>query len=70
MIIIIQKNRCDLKLISFIRNKFSNLENNLGDTSSYKGIKKSKNTKLINTLMIILFIMLFMGSYVVSIINK
>lgn len=56
MIIIIQKNRCDLELISFIRNKFSNLENNLGDTSSYKGIKKSKNTKLINTLMIILFI--------------
>lgn len=56
MIIIIQKNRCDLELISFIRNKFSNLENNLGDTSSYKGIKKAKNTKLINTLMIILFI--------------
>ena len=74
MIIIIQKNRCDLELISFIRNKFSNLENNLGDTSSYKGIKKSKNTKLINTLMIILFIAtlccLWGAMWSVSLINE
>lgn len=55
-IVIIQKNGCDLELINFIRNKFKDLENHLGDTSSYKGIKKVKNTKLINTLMIILFI--------------
>ena len=34
--IIIQKNSCDLELINFIRSKFENLENNLGDTSSYK----------------------------------
>lgn len=74
MIIIIQKNRCDLELISFIRNKFSNLENNLGDTSSYKGIKKLKNTKLINTLMIILFIAtlccLWGAMWSVSLINE
>lgn len=74
MIIIIQKNRCDLELISFIRNKFSNLENNLGDASSYKGIKKSKNTKLINTLMIILFIAtlccLWGAMWSVSLINE
>ncbi len=74
MIIIIQKNRCDLELISFIRNKFSNLENNLGDTSSYKGIKKAKNTKLINTLMIILFIAtlccLWGAMWSVSLINE
>ena len=74
MIIIIQKNRCDLELISFIRNKFSNLENNLGDTSSYKGIKKAKNTKLINTLMIILFIAtlccLWRAMWSISLINE
>ena len=55
-IIIIQKNSCDLELINFIRSKFENLENNLGDTSSYKGVKKPINTNLISTLMIILFI--------------
>ena len=56
MIIILQKNRCDLELINFIRSKFKNPENNIGDTSSYKKIKSLKNTKLISTLMIILFI--------------
>ena len=55
-IIIIQKNSCDLELINFIRSKFENLENNLGDTSSYQGVKKPINTNLISTLMIILFI--------------
>lgn len=74
MVIIIQKNRCDLELINFIRNKFNNLENNLGDTSSYKGIKKVKNTKLINTLMIILFIAtlccLWGAMWSVSLINE
>ena len=74
MVIIIQKNRCDLELISFIRNKFSNLENNLGDRSSYKEIKKAKNTKSINTLMIILFIAtlccLWGAMWSVSLINE
>ncbi len=56
MVIIIQKNRCDLELINFIRNKFKNLENNLGDTSSYKENKKVKNSNLTKTLMILLFV--------------
>lgn len=56
VIIIIQKNSCDLELISFIRNKFKNLENHLGDTQNFKGIKKVKNSNLIQPLMIILFI--------------
>lgn len=55
-IIIIQKNSCDLELINFIRRKFENLENNLEDTSSYKGVKKPINSNLIGTFMIILFI--------------
>jgi len=55
-VVILQKNRCSLELISFIRNKFKDLENHLGDTSSYKKNKKPKNANLINTLMIILFI--------------
>lgn len=55
-IIIIQKNGCDLELINFIRRKFENLENNLEDTSSYKGVKKPINSNLIGTFMIILFI--------------
>lgn len=56
MIIILQKNRCDLELINFIRNKFKNLENHLGDNSNYAGVKKYHNPKFIKTSMIILFI--------------
>ena len=55
-IIIIQKNCCDLKLISFIREKFKDLENHLGDSSNFKGIKKYHNPNFIKTFMIILFI--------------
>lgn len=55
-IMIIRKNNCDLELINFIRKKFKDLENHLGDASSYKGTKKANNSKLINALMIILFI--------------
>ena len=47
MVIILQKNKCDLELINFIRGKFKNLENNLGDNSKFKGIDNFKN---INTL--------------------
>ena len=56
VIIIIQKNKCDLGLISFIREKFNNLENYLGDKSKIKGVKKYHNPNLIKTFMIILFI--------------
>ena len=52
MVIILQKNKCDLELINFIRGKFKNLENNLGDNSKFKGIDNFKN---INTLSISYF---------------
>ena len=43
IIIIIQKNKCDLELINFIRSKFKNLENNLGNNSKIKGVDSFKN---------------------------
>ena len=55
-IIFIQKNCCDLELISFIREKFKDLENHLGDNSNFKGVKKYHNPSFIKTFMIILFI--------------
>lgn len=55
-IIIIQKNACDLELINFIREKFKDLENHLGDRSNFKGVKKYHNPEFINKFMIILFI--------------
>lgn len=55
-IIIIQKNCCDLELISFIREKFKDLENHLGDSSKFKVVKKYHNSSFIKTFMIILFI--------------
>lgn len=53
LIIIIQKNKCDLELINFIRSKFKNFENNLGDSSNFKGVDNFKNTD--NTLSISYF---------------
>ena len=55
-IIIIQKNSCDLELINFIREKFNNLENCLGDKSNFKGVRKYHNPNFIKKFMIILFI--------------
>ena len=52
-VIILQKNKCDLELINFIRSKFKNLENNLGDSSNFKGVDNFKNTD--NTLSISYF---------------
>ena len=52
-VIILQKNKCDLELINFIRSKFKNLENNLGDSSNFKGLDNFKNTD--NTLSISYF---------------
>lgn len=57
IIIIIQKNRCDLELINFIRKKFANLENCLGDKTKFNGIKKHHNPKSIRKNMILLFIL-------------
>lgn len=59
-VIILQKNKCDLELINFIRSKFENLENKLGDTSKIKGIDNSKNidnTLSISYFMTFLFIL-------------
>ncbi len=56
VIIIIQKNKCDNELINFIRSKFNNLENHLGDNSNFKKLKKYHNSNFIKTFMIILFI--------------
>ena len=55
-VIIIQKNRCDLELISFIREKFNNLENHLGDSYKFKGVKKYHNPKFIKNMMLVLFV--------------
>lgn len=52
-VIILQKNKCDLELINFIRSKFKSLENNLGDSSNFKGVDNFKNTD--NTLSISYF---------------
>ena len=60
MIIILQKNKCDLELINFIRSKFKNLENNLGDNSKIKGVDNLKNidnTLSISYFMTFLFIL-------------
>lgn len=56
-VIFIQKNRCELQLIQFIREKFSNIDNRLGDSSKLKRARKTHNTKFIKIFMIILFVM-------------
>lgn len=56
-IIIIQKNACDLELISFIRNTFENLENHLGDSAKFKGVKSYHHPQFIRRGMLLLFIM-------------
>lgn len=55
-IIILQKNRCDLELISFIRKTFKNVENHIGDNTNFKGVKTYHNPNFIKNGMIILFI--------------
>ncbi len=55
MIIIIQKNCCDLKTISFIREKLNNLENHLGDNISFKGINSKYSSNKANSTMQVLF---------------
>lgn len=74
MILIIQKNRCELELISFIRNTFKDLENHLGDGSSYKGVKKYHHPNFIKNGMIILLLItiasLWGALWSVSLVNK
>ena len=73
-VIFIQKNRCSLELINFIREKFADLENHLGETSKFKGVKKYHDSHFIKTFMIILFIItilcLWGGLALVSVVNK
>lgn len=57
IVIILQKNRCDLKLISFIRRTFKELENHTGDNNILKCVKKKYNPDFIKKSMIILFIL-------------
>ena len=56
MIIILQKDKCDLELINFIRSKFKNLENKLGNTSKIKDVSNI-NTLSISYFMTFLFIL-------------
>ncbi len=56
MVIIIQKNACDLELINFIRRKFKNLESRLGDEPTFKTVKKHYNPIFIKKFMIVLFV--------------
>lgn len=73
-VIIIQKNRCDLELISFIRQSFNNLENYIGDNSNFKGAKKYHHPIFIKNGMIILFIItiacLWGALYSVALVDK
>ena len=72
-IINIQKNRCSLELINFIRKKFSDIENHLGETSKFKGVKEYHHPNFIKAFMIILFIItlmsLFAGLFTIAIVD-
>lgn len=73
-IIIIQKNRCDLEIVQFIRQKFSNIDNRLGNTRKLKPAKNIHNTKFVKVFMILLFILtiatLWMAIGSIGIIDK
>ena len=57
IIVNIQKDNCSFELTNFIREKFPNMENHIGDQYKFKGIKhKEKKVKTIKILMFILFI--------------
>lgn len=62
-VIIIQKNECDLELVNFIREKFENLENRLGEDSNFKGVKFYHSTNFIKYGMFILFILTIMSMH-------
>lgn len=71
---IIQKNECELKLVNFIRDKLKELENDLGNISRLKKMKKSYNPYFIKNIMIFLFIItiasLWGALYSVALVNK
>jgi hypothetical protein len=56
LIVIIQKDECSLKLINFIRSRFSNIINCLGDCEEFTGVKEYDHPSFIKNGMLILFI--------------
>lgn len=74
MILIFQKNRCSLELVNFIRNKFKDTENHLGEEIKFKTLENYKHPNLIRNGMILLFILtitsLWGALYSVAIINS
>lgn len=57
LIVFIQKNRCDLETVNFIRKKFNNLESHLVEDAKFKGVKKYSHPTVIKVTMIWLFIL-------------
>ena len=55
-ILIIQKNECEIELITFIREKVNNIENHLGDSKVIKN-NKIHNPKFTKKLLLFLFIL-------------
>lgn len=64
VVIIIQKNSCDLELIHFLREKLENLENHLGDSTKFKGAKEYHNPKFIKKIMLVLFVITVLSLYI------
>lgn len=73
-VMIFQKNRCDLELINFIRKKFNNLENCIGDNSNFNGVKKYHNPSFIKRGMTVLFVITILSLlgalYSITLVNK
>lgn len=67
---IIQKNSCDLKTINFIREKFNNLENHLGDNISFKGINNKQVSNKVNSTMQVLFILTLLSILIIPYLIK
>lgn len=70
MTVIIQKNSCDLKTINFIREKFNNLENHLGDNISFKGINNKQVSNKVNSTMQVLFILTLLSILIIPYLIK
>ena len=62
-ILIFQKNDMDNELISFIRKKFENIDNKLGDKIKFKNPEKIKNPETIEKLLTVLFVITLLCIY-------
>ena len=65
-VVSIQKSSCNLELINFVREKVTNIQNHLGESSEFKGAKKYHNPKFIKGFMLVLFIMTLFSFFGVS----